>query len=116
MCHTACEQDKDGTGAVLILLASCQQTCMTYTFAVCAVKTPDDGQRNCTKRVEFYSKNKSEKLVYLIRFIIRFCHNARSPERQSPLSAVLNETNTDLLLSISDILLPLIYILEYKRS
>jgi len=24
--------------SVLILLASCQQTCMTYTIAVCAVK------------------------------------------------------------------------------
>ena len=29
---------QDGTSSVLILLASCQQTCMTYTFAVCAVK------------------------------------------------------------------------------
>jgi len=26
-------------------------------------KTPDDGQRNCPKHVEFYSKNKFEKLV-----------------------------------------------------
>ena len=34
----ACEQDQDGTGSVLILLASCQQTCMTYTTAVCTVK------------------------------------------------------------------------------
>jgi len=25
-------------GSVLILLASCQQTCMTYTIAVCTVK------------------------------------------------------------------------------
>ena len=35
---TACEQDQNGTGSVLILLASCQQTCMTYTFAMCRVK------------------------------------------------------------------------------
>jgi len=28
MCHTVCEQDKGGV----------QQTCMTYTIAVCAVK------------------------------------------------------------------------------
>jgi len=28
-------------------------------------KTPDDGQRNCPKHIEFYSKNKFEKLVYL---------------------------------------------------
>jgi len=32
--------------------------------------TPDDGQRNCPKHVEFYSKNKFEKLVHL-GFIIR---------------------------------------------
>ena len=45
---------------------------MTYTNAVCAVKTPDDGQRNCLKHiVEFYSKNKLEKLVHLVGFIIR---------------------------------------------
>ena len=31
-------------------------------------KTPDDGQRNCPKHVEFYSKNKFEELVYLVGF------------------------------------------------
>jgi len=34
--------------------------------------------RNCPKHVEFYSKNKFEKLVHLVGFIIRFitmhCH------------------------------------------
>ena len=34
-------------------------------------KTPDDGQRNFPKRVEFYSKNKFEKLVRLVCFITR---------------------------------------------
>jgi len=34
-------------------------------------KTPDDGQRNSLKHVEFYSKNKFEKLVHLFGFIIR---------------------------------------------
>ena len=38
ICHTACEQDQDKTSSVLILIASCQQTCMTYTIAVCTVK------------------------------------------------------------------------------
>jgi len=42
VCHTslltACEQDQDGTSSVLILLANCKQTCMTYTIAVCTVK------------------------------------------------------------------------------
>jgi len=45
-------------------------------------KTPDGGQRKCPKHVEFYSKNKFEKLVHLVSFIIRICHDARSPERQ----------------------------------
>ena len=36
---TACEQDQDGTSYVLILLASCQQTFMTYTIAVFTVKS-----------------------------------------------------------------------------
>ena len=35
-----------------------QHTCMTYTIAVCTVKIPEDGQTNCPKHVEFYSKNK----------------------------------------------------------
>ena len=77
VCHigllTACEQDQDEI-SVLILLASC----MTYTIAVCTVKkTPDDGQRNCPKHVEFYSKNKLEKLVHLVGFIIRMKHIAQ---------------------------------------
>ena len=38
---------------------------------MCAVKTPDYGQRNCPKHAEFYSKNKFEKLVHLVGFIIR---------------------------------------------
>jgi len=33
--------------------------------------TPDNGQKTCLKHVEFYSKNKVEKLVHLIGFIIR---------------------------------------------
>jgi len=45
-------------------------------------KTPDNGQRNCLKHVEFYSKNKFEKLVHLVGFIIRIYHDARSYELQ----------------------------------
>jgi hypothetical protein len=43
-------------------------------------KTPDDGQRNSPKHVDFYLKK--EKLVHLVGFIIRIYHDARSPERQ----------------------------------
>jgi len=34
-------------------------------------KTPDDGQNNCPKHVEFYSKIKFEELVHLFGFVIR---------------------------------------------
>jgi len=34
-------------------------------------RTPDDGQTNCPKHVEFYSKNKFGKLLHLVGFIIR---------------------------------------------
>jgi len=34
------------------------------------------------RNVEFYSKNKFEKLVHLVGFIIRIYHAARAPERQ----------------------------------
>ena len=51
---------------------------------MCTVeKTPDDGQRNCPKHVEFYSKNKFEKLVHLVGFIIRIYQDARLSERQN---------------------------------
>jgi len=35
------------------------------------------GQRNCPKHVEFYSKNKFEKLVHLVGFIIRITVESR---------------------------------------
>ena len=34
-------------------------------------KTPDDGQRNCPKHVDFHFKNKFEKLMHLVGIIIR---------------------------------------------
>jgi len=52
-----------------------QQWYMSYRFAdkqaVCTVKTPDDGQRNSPKHIEFYSKNKFETFLHLVGFIIR---------------------------------------------
>ena len=58
-----------------------QQLYMSYRFADSS-QTPDDGHWNCPKHVELYSKNKFEKLVHLVGFIIRICHDARSPEHQ----------------------------------
>jgi hypothetical protein len=37
----------------------------------CVKRTVLDGQKTCPKPVEFYSKNKFEKLVHLVGFIIR---------------------------------------------
>jgi hypothetical protein len=42
-----------------------------YHCCLNSEKTPDDGQSNCPKHVEFHSKNKFEKLVHLVCFIIR---------------------------------------------
>jgi len=53
-----------------------------YHYCVHGKKTPDDGQKNCPKHVEFYSKNKFQKSVHLVDSIIRIFHDARSPERQ----------------------------------
>ena len=61
---------------------------MTYTTAMCTVKTPDDGQRNCPKNEEFYSKNKFEKLAHLVGFVIRIYHDARSPKRQNIINVI----------------------------
>jgi len=35
------------------------------------IKTPGEGQRNCPKHVDFYSKYKFEILVHIFGFIIR---------------------------------------------
>jgi len=50
-----------------------------YVLLCVQWKTLDDGQRNCPKLVEFYFKNKFEKLVHLVGFI-RIYHDARSSE------------------------------------
>ena len=85
ICHTglltACQQDQDGTGLVLAepnlfrpdpaarkLSANLYDI---YHWCVYSEKLLMMGQRNCPKHVDFYSKNKFEKLVYLVGFIIK---------------------------------------------
>jgi len=73
ICHTGllttCEQDQN------VPSRSCSQAVskpVWHTPLLCVQwKTPADGQRNCPKHVEFHSKNKFEKLVHLVGFIIR---------------------------------------------
>ena len=82
---TVCEQDEDGPGSsVLILFACCQQTCMTYTITVCTVKNSWWCTEELSETADFHSKNKFEKLVHLVGFIIRIYDDVRSHERQIP--------------------------------
>jgi hypothetical protein len=64
---TACNQDQD------IPSWSCLQAVSKPVWHIPLLcvqwKTPDDGQRNCPKHVEFHSKNKIEKLVHLVGLI-----------------------------------------------
>jgi len=56
----------------------------TYTIAVCTVKKELMMMDRGTVRnmQSFIPKNKLEKLVHLVGFIIRIYHDARSPECQ----------------------------------
>ena len=47
ICHTACEQDQD------VPSWSCSQAVRLILLLCVQWKTPDDGQRNCPKHVEF---------------------------------------------------------------
>jgi len=53
-----------------------------YLLLCIQYQTPDNGQKTCPKYVEFYSKNKFEKFVHLVGFIIRIYHDAQSSECQ----------------------------------
>jgi len=46
------------------------QVCWHILLMCVQWKSPDDGQRNCSKHVEFHFKNKFEKLLHLVGFII----------------------------------------------
>ena len=65
---TACERGQDW---------SCLQTVRKPVWHIPLLcvqcKTHDDGQRNCLKHVQFYSKNKSEKLVHLTYLLTPWC-------------------------------------------
>jgi hypothetical protein len=75
ICHTglrtACEQDS-------VPSWSCSQAVNKPLWHIHLLhvqwKTPDDGQRNCSKHVEFHYKNKLEKLVHLVYLL----HGAES--------------------------------------
>ena len=66
------EQDQDGTAVPSWFCSQAISKSVWHMPLLCVQwQTPDDGQRNCPKHVEFHSKNKFEKLVHLVCFIIR---------------------------------------------
>jgi hypothetical protein len=73
---------RTGPPSIIRSLSLCtQQWYVSYRLSW---QLADDGQRNCPKHVEFYSKNKFEKSVHLVAFVIRIYHDARSSEYQIP--------------------------------
>ena len=65
------------------MLASSQRSLYDINLLLCVrYETPDDGQKPCPKHVESFCKNKFEKLVHLVGFIIRIYQDARSSECQ----------------------------------
>jgi hypothetical protein len=74
MCHADyAERLLAGSGwNILIPLASSQQNLYDIYLLLCVqYYTHDDGQKTRPKHVEFYSKNKLEKIVHLVGFILR---------------------------------------------
>ena len=75
------------TGYADCLLAGSQHNLYDiYLLLHVQYYTPDDGQKTCPKHAESYSKNKFEKFVHLVCFIIRIYHDARSSECQSDIT------------------------------
>ena len=56
--------------------------CLLAGSMLAQCQTTDDGQRYGPKHVQFYSKNKFEKFMLLVGFIIGIYHDARSSECQ----------------------------------
>jgi len=54
----------------------------TYTIALCTVKNFWWWTEELSETCRVYTKNKVEKLVHLVGFIIGIYHDARLPERQ----------------------------------
>jgi hypothetical protein len=58
-----------GTGICRADLMTAVIKTALHTSAECTRKTPDDGQRNCPKHVEFLDKNKFAKISASVGFI-----------------------------------------------
>jgi len=104
---------------------SCQQTCMTYTIAVCTVKNSWWWTEELSETCRVLLQNKFEKLVHLVGFIIwswYHCCCARFEKekigctcyRNRCLTSFLGMTLSDVMLNGSDIWLFMSIILSYR--
>jgi hypothetical protein len=74
MSHRFADSLRAGSGWNAVPSWSCSQAVskhVWHTIAVCTVKNSWWWTEECPKHVEFHSKNKFEKLVHLVGFIIR---------------------------------------------
>jgi hypothetical protein len=75
--------------SILIPLVISQHNLYDIHLLLCIqYQTPDDGQKTCPKHVEFYSKNKFEKLTHLVGFLAGIYQDARSSGCQKHTSNV----------------------------
>jgi len=74
---TACEQEH------MLLLASCQQTCMTFTIAVCTVKNSWWWAEKLSETCRVSFQYKCENLAHLVDFIVRNLVSMFKPPRFS---------------------------------
>jgi hypothetical protein len=72
ICHTAFEQEQSPARKLSTNLYD------THHCWVYREWTPDDGQKNCLKHVEFHAQIKFVKLVLIIGFIIKRDHKRKS--------------------------------------
>jgi hypothetical protein len=76
-CHRKTQVDRSSSSRIRMELRGCCCSKALYKpvwhIPLLSVRwiTPDDGQRNCPKHIEFHFQNKFEKLVHLVGFIIR---------------------------------------------
>ena len=63
-------------------------------------KTPDDGQRNCLKHVEFYSKNKFEKLGASSWFYYKSGKYVHKNVLQCTLQNIINNISANFILLV----------------
>jgi len=130
ICHmcllTACERDQDPSWSCSQAVSrsrSCSQAVSRPVWHIPLLcvqwKAPDDGQRNCAKHVKFQSKNKFEKIVHLVGFIIRNLSRCTVTWTSNVQSSVIlrqrsrKSTQTPLLCLTLRLLMSYIYIYIY---